>query len=62
MLDDIKVKLQIVNGAAIKPEHFSVKKLTEISEIHQMVMAKNRFSVSEMDAIVTELGTLKHEG
>lgn len=59
MIEDIKTKLHIVNGAAIKPEHFSLKKFDEIEEIHAMVMKKGNFSVSELDAIVSELGTMR---
>lgn len=59
MIEDIKTKLHIVNGAAIKPEDFSFEKYDEIEEIHTMVMKKNNFSVSELDAIVSELGTMR---
>lgn len=59
MIEDIKTKLHIVNGAAIKPEHFSLDKFEEIKEVHAMVMKKSSFSVSEMDAIVSELGTMR---
>lgn len=59
MIEEIKMKLHMVNGAAIKPGHFSLKKFDEIEEIHAMVMKKNNFSVSEMDAIVSELGTMR---
>lgn len=59
MIEEIKRKLQIVNGAAIKPESFSLNKYDEIEEIYEMVISKSNFSVSEMDAIVSELGQMK---
>nr|WP_259457882.1 DUF1128 domain-containing protein [Salipaludibacillus neizhouensis] len=59
MIEDIKKQLHIVNGAAIKPENFSLKKYDDIEEIHTMVMKKTNFSVSELDAIVSELGTMR---
>lgn len=59
MIEDIKSQLQVVNGAAIKPEHFSLEKYTEIEEVHQMVMGKSNFSVSEMEAIIAELATMR---
>ncbi|GEL06862.1 DUF1128 domain-containing protein [Salisediminibacterium halotolerans] len=59
MIEDIKGQLQIVNGAAIKPEHFSLEKYKEIEEVHQMVMGKSNFSVSEMEAIIAELATMR---
>jgi len=61
MIEDIKMKLHIVNGAAIKPEHFSFEKYDEIEEVHAMVMKKTNFSVSELDAIVSELGTMRDQ-
>lgn len=59
MIEDIKTRLHIVNGAAIKPEDFSSEKYEEIEELHTMVMKKNNFSVSELDAIIAELGTMR---
>jgi uncharacterized protein YfkK (UPF0435 family) len=43
MIEDIKTQLHIVNGAAIKPEHFSFEKYEEIEELHTMVMKKKSF-------------------
>ncbi|ADH99222.1 DUF1128 domain-containing protein [Salisediminibacterium selenitireducens] len=59
MIEEIKRKLQIVNGAAIKAESFSLNKYDEIEEIYEMVISKPSFSVSEMDAIVSELGQMR---
>ncbi|WP_416150980.1 DUF1128 domain-containing protein [Salipaludibacillus sp. HK11] len=61
MIEDIKMKLHIVNGAAIKPEDFSFEKYDEIEELHTMVMKKSNFSVSELDAIVSELRTMREQ-
>ena len=61
MIEEIKTQLQVVNGAAIKPEHFSLDKYKEIEEVHHMVMGKTNFSVSEMEAIIAELATMRDE-
>ncbi|WP_280769015.1 DUF1128 domain-containing protein [Salipaludibacillus daqingensis] len=59
MIEDIKKQLNIVNGSAIKAEDFSYEKYDDIEEIHTMVMKKSHFSVSEMDALISELGTMR---
>lgn len=61
MIEDIKKKLQIVNGAAMKPEFYGADKYEEMKELHQMVTAKPSLSVSEMDAIVSELGKMRNK-
>ncbi|MFA9557430.1 DUF1128 domain-containing protein [Evansella sp. AB-rgal1] len=59
MIEEIKTKLQIVNGAAMKAEYYSLERFDDVEELYLMVIKKERFSVSEMDAIVTELGNLR---
>lgn len=61
MIEDIKSKLQIVNGAAMKAEYYGADKYEEMKELHQMVMSKPSLSVSEMDAIVSELGNMRNK-
>ncbi|SDN26983.1 Uncharacterized protein YfkK, UPF0435 family [Alkalicoccus daliensis] len=61
MIEDIKSKLQIVNGAAMKAEFYGAEQYDELKELHQMVMAKPSLSVSEMDAIVSELGSMRNK-
>nr|WP_245922561.1 DUF1128 domain-containing protein [Alkalicoccus saliphilus] len=61
MIEDIKDKLQIVNGGAMKAEFYGAEKYDEIKEIHDMVMSKPNFSVNEMDAIVSELGNMRNQ-
>mgnify|MGYP005759692967 CR=1 FL=1 len=59
MLEEIKRKLQIVNAGALKASSFETEKYEDLRDIYEHVMGKNSFSVSEMDAIVTELGRLR---
>jgi uncharacterized protein YfkK (UPF0435 family) len=61
MIEDIKDKLQIVNGGAMKAEFYGAEKYDERKEIHDMVMSKPNFSVNEMDAIVSELGNMRNQ-
>ncbi|MBU9720286.1 MULTISPECIES: DUF1128 domain-containing protein [Bacillaceae] len=59
MIEEIKTKLRIVNGGAMKADHYSLDRFDDVEELHSMVMKKSNFSVSEMDAIVSELGSLR---
>jgi uncharacterized protein YfkK (UPF0435 family) len=59
MLDEIKNKLQIVNAAALNAKSFDTDQYEDLRDIYEMVQKKSSFSVSELDAIVTELGKLR---
>lgn len=61
MIEAIKTKLRVATGAAIKASHFDYDKYDDLVDIYELVMSKNQFSVSEMDAIVMELGRLRKE-
>lgn len=59
MIDAIKAKLRVASGAAIKAEFFDEGKYEDLKDIYELVESKDRFSVSEIDAIVSELGKLR---
>ncbi|MBC8080026.1 MAG: DUF1128 domain-containing protein [Gorillibacterium sp.] len=59
MIEAIKTKLRVASGAAIKPEHFDEEKYEDLLELYEHVNGRSAFSVSEMDAIVQELGRLR---
>jgi uncharacterized protein YfkK (UPF0435 family) len=59
MIEKIKEKLKVLNLGAIKPSHFDEEYYEEIKEIYDMVMRKNSFSPSEMQALAEELGNLR---
>lgn len=61
MLEAIKTKLRVASGAAIKASHIDERKYEDLEDIYDLVMSKDKFSVSEMDAIVMELGRLRKE-
>jgi uncharacterized protein YfkK (UPF0435 family) len=58
MITAIKDKLRMVNVGAMRPENFDVELYEELKDIYDLVMKKETFSISEMEAIVSELGTL----
>ena len=59
MIEEIKKKLKMAAVSAIKPGHFDMKQYEDIYEIYDVIMHKTAFSISEMEALVTELGKLR---
>lgn len=59
MIEKIKEKLKVMNFGAIKPSHFDEEMYEELKDIYELVMKKDTFSISEMQAIVEELGSLR---
>ncbi|WP_062048638.1 DUF1128 domain-containing protein [Bacillus sp. JCM 19034] len=59
MLESIKDKLQIVNASALNSKNFDTEHYEDLRDIYLHVQKKSNFSVSELDAIVTELGQLR---
>lgn len=59
MVDEIKTKLRMANVGAIKPGHFDEEMYEELKDIYNMVIRKDNFSISEMEAIAAELGNLR---
>ena len=59
MIEQIKEKLKVMNFGAIKSTHFDEEMYEELKEIYDVVMRKASFSVSEMQALAEELGSLR---
>lgn len=59
MIDSIKDKLRMVNVGAVKAEHFDEEMYEELKDLYEMVISKETFSISEMQAITAELGNLR---
>ncbi len=59
LLETIKTKLRVANNAVINPEHFNVSHYEDVKFIYDLVTGKNQFSISEVEAIVAELGNIK---
>lgn len=59
MIEAIKTKLRMATGAAMQASHFSVERYGEIRELYEIVSGKNKFSISEVEALVSELGQLR---
>lgn len=59
MIEAIKTKLRMATGAAMQASSFAVDKYEDIKDIYDMVASKDRFSISEVEALVSELGKLR---
>ena len=59
MVSQIKEKLRMVNVDAVKSEHFNQEQYEDLRDIYDMVMKRETFSPSEMQAIASELGSLR---
>lgn len=62
MIDQIKSRLRMATGAAMTPAHIDGSLYEDLRDIYDLVMSKERFSISEIEAIVSELGKLRKEG
>jgi uncharacterized protein YfkK (UPF0435 family) len=59
MVSEISQKLKVLNVGVLKPAHFSEEAYGELKDIYMLVKSKTNFSISEMQAIVEELGSIK---
>lgn len=59
MIEAIKTKLRMATGAAMQASSFNVRNYEDIKDIYDMVNSKDRFSISEVEALVSELGRLR---
>lgn len=59
MIEQIKEKLRMVNVDAMNSEQFQEDNYEDLHYLYEMVMKRNSFSPSEMQAIVSELGSLR---
>jgi uncharacterized protein YfkK (UPF0435 family) len=59
MMEEIKKKLRMVTGAALKATQLKDEQYEDLKDIYEMVAGKSQFSISEIEAIATELGRLR---
>lgn len=59
IIDALKDKLRMVNADAMKSNSFDASNYEDLLDLYHMVMKRNAFSPSEMQAIVAELGSLR---
>jgi len=59
IIDALKDKLRMVNADAMRPESFDQSNYEDLLDLYNLVMKRDSFSLSEMHAIVSELGSLR---
>ena len=60
MIEVIKTKLKMATAAAMQASSFTVDRYEDIQELYDIVVSKQNFSISEIEALVSELGKLRH--
>ncbi|REE92805.1 uncharacterized protein YfkK (UPF0435 family) [Paenibacillus taihuensis] len=61
MIDTIKNKLRMASGAAMQASNFSLDSYEDLKDVYEIVASKDKFSISEVEAIVSELGQLREK-
>lgn len=61
MIEAIKSKLRMASGAAMQPTNFDSDKYEDIKDIYDVITSKDNFSISEVEALVSELGKLRKQ-
>ncbi|GGD75826.1 DUF1128 domain-containing protein [Paenibacillus nasutitermitis] len=59
MIEAVKTKLRMASGAAMQASHFKMEQYEDIKDIYDVVASKEKFSISEVEALVSELGRLR---
>ncbi|MEK4254529.1 MULTISPECIES: DUF1128 domain-containing protein [unclassified Ureibacillus] len=59
IVEKIKEKLKMVNSSALRSEDFTKANYEDLYDLYEMVMKRDSFSPSEIEAIVSELGSLR---
>ncbi|MNE31888.1 hypothetical protein D3C76_472240 [compost metagenome] len=59
MIESIKTKLRMATGAAMNASAFHIDRYEDILDVYEIVMSKERLSISEVEAIAKELGQLR---
>ena len=59
MIEAIKTKLRMASGAAMQSSSFSTEQYDDIFDVYDLIMNKPTLSISEVEAIASELGRLR---
>lgn len=59
MFEEITKKLRMATGGSIKASNVKEEVYEDLKDLYDMVASKDRFSISEIDAITTELGKIR---
>jgi uncharacterized protein YfkK (UPF0435 family) len=59
LFEAITRKLRMATGGSIKLSSFNEEMYQDLKDLYDIVMSKSSFSISEIDAITSELGKLR---
>jgi uncharacterized protein YfkK (UPF0435 family) len=59
MFEEIKKKLRMATGGSIRGSMMKEDVYEDLKDLYEVVMSKDKFSISEIDAITSELGKLR---
>lgn len=59
MINEIIKKLRMASVGAMNFSHFDLNQYEDIKEIYDVVSEKEKFSINEMEALVSELGKMR---
>ncbi|CQR47727.1 hypothetical protein BN1058_02054 [Paraliobacillus sp. PM-2] len=59
LLEEIAKKLQVVNQSIMDPEDYDLKKYDQLKLLYDVLQQKEQLSVSETQAFVQELATIR---
>ncbi|MBB3108521.1 uncharacterized protein YfkK (UPF0435 family) [Paenibacillus phyllosphaerae] len=59
MIEEIKMKLRMASGAAMQASNFDIARYEDIKDIYDIIASKDKFSISEVEALVSEIGQLR---
>ncbi|GIP16324.1 UPF0435 protein [Paenibacillus montaniterrae] len=60
MIEAIKAKLKMATAAAMQASSFNLDNYEDIRDLYEVVASKENFSISEVEALVSELGKLRN--
>lgn len=60
MIEEIKAKLKMATAAAMQASSFNLDNYEDIRDLYEVVASKENFSISEVEALVSELGKLRN--
>lgn len=59
ILEELKKKLTMANTSVMNPDSFELDVYEDLLDLYHLVTRKERVSISEMEAIVSELGNMR---
>jgi uncharacterized protein YfkK (UPF0435 family) len=59
IVNAIVKQLAVVNASILQPEDFNLESYEDLLDIYYMIQKKGKLTISELDAILVDLGKLR---